>query len=364
MPQAWSFWGILFNFVMFVVMARILWPNYIDPAISRCKNNKYLLIIWFFFCILSFWGPDYFGYLLYYDAVRAGSILVPLESKYFDIIRLCDNYIIFRSIVWGGACIGVCILLRILRLNIRDFFLFFIIVFITKYSYARVFLVFSLCCLGLSIFLSYRKVFYKIIGICLLVFATGYHKSALFGVSLAFIALIIPPLNKRAIKIFYFSYPILVVIATYLIGYVINIESNDDLVLNSAKGYLGNEVKGSGVGILIEDVLTRLPFYLGVWVYIRLISKGKIESIPTKYVKFGTYSFLIVSIATLFFFDHGANTKVFYHRLLYYASLPISIFLGYCYSESLELQLNRTIIKIGLAGSIYTFIYTMYNALY
>ena len=223
MPQAWSFWGILFNFVMFVVMARILWPNYIDPAISRCKNNKYLLIIWFFFCILSFWGPDYFGYLLYYDAVRAGSILVPLESKYFDIIRLCDNYIIFRSIVWGGACIGVCILLRILRLNIRDFFLFFIIVFITKYSYARVFLVFSLCCLGLSIFLSYRKVFYKIIGICLLVFATGYHKSALFGVSLAFIALIIPPLNKRAIKIFYFSYPILVVIATYLIGYVINI---------------------------------------------------------------------------------------------------------------------------------------------
>lgn len=341
-------------------------PYYLIPNIDNKNRNVIIYALFFLFCIFPLYSPDTFAYYTYYLLIKQDNHFgIPIEQIYFDLISRIDSFIIFRLIVWGGACTCVWITLKSLKIKMGTFLLFFIGLFILKYSYARVFLSFALVFLGLAVFYKdKRTLISKITGISIIISASLFHKSAVLGVSVALVTIIIPTLNKNIVKFLLLLYPFLIILTEVLISnfFETGFDEND-LAQNTAQHYLKADTRELGIGKMIENILTRYSFYAAAYLYIVMVFKGNFKQLPLKIQKFATAGFLIVYLSSVFIFDLGYNTQVYYYRLLHFSIIPISVFLGYLFQCRYRFGFVKTTWKIGFVGCVYSFLYTLYNSL-
>lgn len=362
---AWSSIGVIINIIMYAVMMLLMIPYYFKPDTDNKSRNVIIFTIFFLFCLFPLYSPDTFAYYTYYLSIKEGNNFgVPLEQIYFDIISGTDSFLLFRLIVWGGACACVWITLKSLKIRVGAFLLFFIGLFILKYSYARAFLSFALVFLGMALFyMGKRTLMSKIIGLCIIISASIFHKSALFGVSIALLTILIPTLNKNIVKLLLVIYPLLIILAEILISNFFDIGFEEgDLAQNAAQYYLKADTRELGIGKMIENILTRYSFYAAAYLYIAMVFKGSFNQLPLKIRKFATAGFLIVYLSSIFIFNLGYNTQVYYYRLLHFSIIPISVFLGYLYQIRYRFGFVKTTWKIGFVGCLYSFLYTLYNS--
>lgn len=332
--------------------------------LSKWRTTLGVLLI-VLFSVFAFYDTDYFHYLIAFDDIHRGGS-THMEDIYIWIAKFVgNNYNLFRIVVWGGATFIMTRMVKKLRIPAGLYFLLLSCLFLTLFAYARVSLAMTIVFWGLGIVsnaITKHNITKYLIGILIILTAYFFHKSALFGIGVALIASLITKLNRKTVSIFILAYPILLVIVATLLADVLNYSGSESLVdIESAQGYLNHDNKESGIGAIIQKTLMYTPFYLSVFIYLKAIYSGRYNKwVPSMRI-FANANFLCVAIATLFAFNLGINTSVFYYRLLYFAFIPCTVFLVYCKLNRIS-KLTNTTILIGLLGTVYKLLYSCYLA--
>ena len=357
-----------FNVAIYAIMLMLLWPYY-NQYEYKTNNNAYIAIVLFsLFCMFSFWGTDYFHYMARFRWLSKGYIDRSIEEVYTDIAIRSSTYTIFRMIIWGGAIVFCIFIAKNLRISLGLFFLILIGGFITKFSYGRVTLAMSLIFMGVSLIVreNNSKFIYKVIGLVCLFLSFYFHKSAPFGIIMAFLSLFLANImTRKFMNIFLIVYPFLLIILNIIVIHILSINQGVDnaININAAQSYLTAKNGTSlGIGAILGNILTWGGYYLTAFVYLKSIYSYQYNEMTVPMKVFGTAAFLIVSTATLFAFDLGANTYVYFYRFLFFAMIPCTVFLCYCIIYELFPRLVKNTVKVCIIGTSYQLLYSLYLA--
>lgn len=339
------------------------------PYVVASSNKMKTTLIMYLFVLFSFWGADWFHYLEYYPTLLRGN-KGSMEDVYFWIAQnLSFDYLSFRFVVWGGS---LCLLLHMFkRLSIPSHLaiFFFTTIYIIWFAYARATLAMVLIFCG-SVFL-YKP--YKnrrlsvIVGFLIIGSAAFFHKSALFGIFAAILAIFVNKFHKKTLLLLALCFPIFVYIAESYLGDFLNAEiSRDDggVAAGMAVGqqYLNSETVVKGPGYLLQAFLERFPHYMLVFISFKFIGSKSYEVAPQDIKFFIRLQFFIVLLSSLFMFNLGANTATIYGRFIRFAVIPSCVILTYFYSIRYKFKYTQITYYLAFIGTIYAVVYSMYNA--
>lgn len=321
-----------------------------------------LLIV---FSLISWWSPDFFSYEMIFINLRGWKkyhSLTHFEDFYIFLCMLVPSYTVFRLIVWGSATVLFCATARRLKLPVGLCLFFLIAAFITKFSYTRVALAYSVLFLGMSFIYrpTSNKIISSIAAIILLIISTFLHKSDIFIVLVLIGILFLPTIKKKSIVPLLIIYPLLSIIMATLLNSIMSSSIADEKAMNQANMYLNEENTSLGLGMIIDVIFNRGAIYVAAFTYLKLIWNHKLQLLnrPTRMI--GTAMFYIIAVATIFMFDVGGNTYIFYYRFLNYSVFPIIYFLASLYRQGIYRKQVRLAFILGLIGSIYTMTYSCY----
>lgn len=360
---------VLFNvcLVLFIycLMDKALKPPFIVPV----GNRNLTIILMFIFVLFSFWGADWFHYYSEFGNLRRGG-RTNLEDVYVWIAQnLSPNYLLFRLVVWGSS---LCLLLHMFKrlsipTNLAIFF--FGSIYIIWFSYARVTAAMVLVYYGLTVlYKPYKsKLFSLLLGISAIGCAFYFHKSALFGIVAALLAILLDKFEKRTFIILLLCYPILLYFSqSYLSGFLMVDVGNADgafgASMASGQRYLEADLKKSGLGSIIFGFLEKTPHFLLAFLSFKFIRSNFFNSAPKDIKVFLRLQFFIVLLSSLFMFDLGANTETIFIRFLRFSVIPSCIILTYFYSIQYKFKYTKLVYYVALSSTIYSLLYTMHIA--
>lgn len=362
---------IFFNLLLWGILNILTKYGFLTGYLTKKRINTIVILI-LIFCLFSFWGQDWFGYLRYFEMIKSGEDILSLEYPYKWIIEyISPNYLIFRFIIWGSALFLFYETLKKLKLNIPVAFYFFTSIYLIWFSYARATLAMSMIFYGLAVLHSYeRRVFWTIIkgwGFILLSFF--FHKSSFFCIIVVAVVelVLMLRLNRKEVLYIIFAFvPIFIYILSYFLKSSVLFLMNDETsvfnnYMNSGSSYLlSEENKRIGIGAFISVFLERLPYFLIAYFCVNSIVK-KVK-LSKQLEPFIWVLILLVLEASLFAFDLGMNTNVLYGRLMRYTQIPACIVLTYFYSNNIYVKYICKIYKIAILGTLYCLLYIFYNA--
>lgn len=378
----WEFVGskqtpllVFLNIIVVFLLYRTLRPVLANNYYVRETKYKYIWLVILVFCIFSFWGTDWYGYLLYYERVKSGwSENVPMEDFYIWLMDVLPSYLLFRIIVWGAAIV----LLRrtLINVNIRqDLFLFFFSsISLIWFAYARASLAMAIMYCGASYLYASnlnigKRTIYTIIGVSLIVASFFFHKSAIIGIGALALAIVLHKLSSRngiILLLCLFPFAILLVQSVFSDLFASVVEDEGNILneyANAGSSYLESAMYQQGWGIKVQHLLEWLPsYYLS---YVCLKAMYSESQYITKDMKLMMYTLCaMVFVASIFYFDIGYNTRTVFVRMMRYTQIPLCICLAYLYQNDLYVKDLKKIIKIAILGSFYALIYMMYNTFF
>lgn len=363
---------VFLNLLLVFILYRYTRPAFISGYLSSVRI-KVAISLCFVFCLFSFWGADWFGYLSYFQWAKSGFIeQVPMESFYLWLIdEVCTNYMQFRVIVWGLALGLFIFTIKRLRLNIGIALFFFCSIYLIYFSYARASLAMSLIFAGYSLLWEHNgKIVlrHSVIGFLLIGLSFFCHKSAVLGIAAVAMALVVKKWGRNGVILVLLSFPLLVLAMQFFLQDMFTtIVSDEESTLGQYAQAGANYMEGksgfSGIGTFIQkNIFERLPYYI-----LALCCYKEIKSPSAKYAppikSMMVLLFVLVITALIFAFDLGVNTKTIFSRYLRYAQIPACIVLTYMYSNGIQPRLIRWAYTIGIIGCFYTLIYSMYNVM-
>lgn len=334
---------------------------------------KVTVLLSFLFCLFSFWGADWFGYLSYFKWAKSGGIEhVPMESFYLWLVdKVCTDYLQFRMIVWGLALILFIFTLRRLRLNLGLALFFFCSIYLIYFSYARASLAMSLLFAGYSLLWEHnRKVALKnkLIGLSLIGLSFFCHKSSALGIAAVVGAIIVKKWGRNGVIIVLLAFPLLVFAMQFFLQDLFGtIVSDEDSTLGQyaqvGANYMDKQSGFSGIGTFIQkNILEHCTYYILALCCYKEIKTPSVEyGVPIKSMM--VLLFVLVITALIFAFDLGVNTKTIFGRYLRYAHIPACIVLTYMYSNGIQPRLIRWAYTMGIIGCFYSLIYMIYNVI-
>lgn len=347
----------------------------LKPALYANNNSvvrvEWWTVLWILiFCVFSFWGADWFGYLNYFVEIkRIGPEHVPMESVYLWLMDILPHYLLFRLVVWGVAIVLLSVLIRQYDVNRRIFFFFFCTISIIWFAYARATVAMMAMFCGLSLLYSdwKRPMLVKLIGLLLIGASYFLHKSSLLGVFAIVVALILDKLIKRNgyFWILFFFVTLLVFISYFFEDFFQSLVSDEDSLLNEYASSGASHLYGSsgfarGWGTRLRGIFERLPLYLIAFGCIKSISSN---NRPPKSIRLVMLSFCaIVLISSIFALNSNLNTYLLFSRLLRFGQVPFCICLTYFYQNGNYPKLVRLAYSIAIFGSFYSVTYAMYDA--
>lgn len=357
------------NIVVITTLFLFLRPVMIYPYRVSIGKFRFCLLLNFAFCLFSFWGLDWFGYLRTYENVKIGNNTNLEEIYIFIIENFCHDYLFFRTIVWGVALIFLFDTIRRLSISNHLFLFIFSISYLIYFSYARVSLAMAVMFYGLSLF--YRP--YKNIRVFsfLLAGASIYaslylHKSALFGVAILIISLLTMRINrKRLLFLIVILFPVLINLGRDYLVEIMEMEVSDEYgfgnVIYAGQRYFLHEGNVAGLGKKVSVFMESLPYFLIAYLSVRFNLSKRYKLVPKDIKVFIRVFFLLVISSLVFLFDLGYNTDVVYIRFLRYNLIPASIVLTFFYQERYMPKLTRSIMLLLGANVAYSLLYTFYN---
>lgn len=317
------------------------------------------------FCIYAFYDSDYFHYKAVLKAIINGNS-THVEEFYKVLSKWTgDNYSLFRLLIWGPALLLFYSTIKRLKLPIALSLLIFSSLFITLFAYGRVALAISVIFYGLSLIVSplkSSKILSIIIGIVLLACSYFLHKSSIFGILIVVISMIPYTLKRNQIRIFLISYPFLITLAALLLNNLSTLGLNSILDVETTQYYLNTNASKSGLGRLIQSILTYSPYYLGCYITLLNVWNKSYRNWPRSIKAFSHSGILITVISTLFAFDLNANTSIIYYRFLYFGMIPFSIILTFLWQKKVNVKLTKLALIVGTIGTVYKLIYSYYVA--
>lgn len=360
---------ILADIFAYLIIIALLWRT--QKIGNSCYNNKrryYISVILFFFiCIYAYFDTDYFHYRDIVHTIAYGYNRSNIEDIYIEIVQLVDaNYFLFRLLIWGTAIILSLWLAKVSRLYLPLFLFIFVGLFVSKFAYARVSLAMALAFSAIPLlFREERTSLIKVIlGICLLSSSVIFHKTAFFAILIILVASLTINMGKKKLNLYLLLFPVFILLVDNIVlPYIFSDgESlNKYIDIESAQGYMkASKISGRGIGIIIANILERTPYYLVVLLYVKLIYRKQLNQFPIHIKMFANVTFYIVTISTIFLFITSVNTSILYYRFLYFSIIPGAAFLTYCIQNKISYKFARSIVLIGVLGSVYLFAYRFY----
>lgn len=333
--------GPLIDIIIWVVLVFLTYPL-LKTSSMRKKYSTFLpLVFIILFLLYAFYGGDYFRYDQKLEEMQTSlrelqdiTYQEHMEPVYWFIGSLVNyNYFLFRAVIFVGA-FGLCILsMKLEKISIPAFLLFFVIAGLVSFSVSRLCLAISIALLGYSFFLKkdeskYKYIIFKIVGISLFVVSFFFHKSIIFLLAILILSLL--PLKKQLLKAIMVAAPIAAFIfGGFLVNYLFSIGGGDSMInFNSAQSYATTE-RSYGIGSSMVMLFSYVYYYTVQFFSIRFIGTSEYEEAPI-FIKCLTRSvFWIVLVSTLFLFIPGIERIMFYNRFLNFTQIMAIPVLAY-----------------------------------
>lgn len=356
---------VLISILIYFAACALLFPARYK-SISKKRVFAGILFI-FLFSVFAYYDTDYFHYLDEFKSLLRG-FDTSLEEVYYFIARIShQNYDLFRIIIWGTAFLLYLITVKHYGLPLDRTLCLFTGICLTIFAYARVSLAMSIIFLSLSL-ITVRKTRFQILsvllGIILLIGSFYFHKSAFFGIVIVILACLFRNLNRGKIILGIMSLPIiltgLTIVLSNLSFGLMDYGEDMEQSIDTAQYYLSSDADSVGIGRMVLNFLRYSPFYLSLIIYVRNVWNKKIELWDTSIRILGCTLFFIVVLSSLLLFDIGFNTSIMFYRFLYFAIIPMSLFLSYCWGKNVDTKLVKLAFYIGWTGILYQLSYSLY----
>ena len=298
---------------------------------KRSKDVTWLFIVCFtlyaiFYCI----NDDYFQYRNWLDGVDYS--FWTKEQFYVYVILFCRRlsfdypYEVFRLIVWGGAVCIAYFTFRMYRgLLLPGLALLLLFVFYSgTFCYGRASLAMAVYFLGIALYLNYKGVLLRSIGVVLAISSYYLHHEMIVGVALL-PCLFIPLERKEQTLLSVLGLIIAIIALSYLssnVEYLDSIFDNDDLSTR-IENY---DEKGQGA-FRLSTLMKYLNFFYPFYLITKYFWKKKVSHSFIGIYRI-MYGILMVSVAFMVVF--GARS-VFGYRIMYIAMIPLTLLIGYGY---------------------------------
>ena len=331
----------------------------------KVNNQKYwfAVFLFFLFCLFPAWGGDYFHYREAFRVLKNG-YFSHMEEVYIYIVKnIANTYFEFRLIVWGGAAYLLLKTFKNLSLDSKIALCVFCLLFMPRFSYARVSLAMVLGFFGASIILKRFNFWRLITGLVLIGVSFFFHKTAAFGIGVILLSFLLNRfLNKKVIILLIALIPVMIIIMENALTSFVDLDLADLEGLNIANGqrYLGDEIEQTGLGTRISEYLMRLSYYSILVEYVLFHIKGLYKGLPSSMKVFSTSSFLIILFASLFIFDLGFSTGLIYNRFMYFAMIPSGCFIAFCVKEKYFPKWTKFVLLTGIVSCSYALVYSFY----
>ena len=213
----------------------------------KSNNRALILILILLFCIYNKTEGDYFHYKELLNEINSTEYPEShLEAPYIILIKIIgNNYLLFRTIVWGSALSIIWILLKSNNIDNDWGWLCFVIFALIAFAYVRASIGISLYYLGYFTILRYG-IKNIIVGLLLIIFSLVFHKSI---VLLLVIGCVIPffRLKLKTIVFLTLAFPLFLSLIYNLIGDFLIALGRADAIK-----YMNNENTGYGIGMNIQ----------------------------------------------------------------------------------------------------------------
>ena len=362
---------VFLDLLMLILAYLVMKPAIVSPYVVNGSRRTLGIIICFLFCLFSFWGADWYGYIAEIAVIKEfGASNSNMERFYIWLIEnVSDNYLVFRTIVWGSALFLFLLTLRRLQIRFDLALLLFSTVWIIWFSYARVSLSMSILFFGSSLLYKpscRHKLLSYALGIAAIVCAFFLHKSSVFGISVVVLAILSQNKPKNISTVLLIAFPVFVLLAGYFINNLslldIGDESDLSFYLEAGAKHLRKRGGGGGIGTFIQKLLERIPYYILAFYALKSMRSSSYYEMPKEIQLFVRILIYVVLFASVFAFNFGPNTRVLYSRFLRFAAIPAVIVLSYMLEHGMFNGWPRRIYHFALAGSFYSVLYMMYNA--
>lgn len=363
------FEGVLVDIALLVVISLLLLPAFLRGNHKTSNPRIYIAILLaILFCVYAFWAGDYLHAMERYSQLQAGYDWHFEDVYIFIAHNFGVSYHTFRLIIWGTTMLLITLTYN--RLNVRwDLTLFFCFTFYLLYlSYARVSLAMAIMFYGYSLMVkpfNRVRLLSPIFGAAMVCCAVFFHRTALFGIAIIFLSYLFGILSGRwKIFILIALYPLIIIIVKFFLADLFIMEMDEDSLLDvdSAQIYMSSSERRDGWGMILQNYLYRIPFYVMIFVFIKMHFNKKYKYVPRDVYAFCIVAVLIIASASVFAFDMGFNTYVFYYRFLNYAMIPSAVFLSYTKSNHIEKETMKYTYLLGIVASSYIIIYRLYQA--
>lgn len=359
---------VFINIFLILILFLLSRPAYRNFKLSTARRCIVIIIV-LVFCLFSFWGKDWFGYLEYFEEIQQGYKVKAMEPIYNYVGECCSNYIMFRFLIWGSALFLFYKTITTLPINKDVALFFFCSIFLIWFSYARASLAMATMFYGYAKLATAEHRFGMrwLLGVILICISFFLHKSSIIAILALFISEVLRLFNKKHVIWFLlFLFPMGVYILTSRFTGIVDILVGDEgSMLNeyavSGNKYLESDIRNAGIGTYIQSFLETLPYYLLALMSIKALSRYR-QSIPHSIQLFMVVLVLLILIASLFAFDLGLNTSAVYVRMMRYLQIPSCVLLTYLHTHQYFPKLTHYTCIIYIASTLYSLVYVMYNS--
>lgn len=257
------------------------------------------------------------------------------EEIYLEIGKLTNrNYLLFRTIVWGGAFTLYCWTAK--RLQVPVFYATILLCcsYIILFTYARATLAMAVYFFGVSFLckpIKNKKLLSYIIGAVIIYASWTFHNSAIVMIVITIILLM--PLRKWSIALILIGIPFIATIAKeYFYEIMIIAEESESAVGERMSRYSHSE-GGSTISQTILNVFKYSSFYIPIIIStITIFTKNNIKKIPVHIIRLYKVAFGIIFMASILYL-FGASFYVMFYRVLFMAMIPVCLITTALYKE-------------------------------
>jgi len=296
-------------------------------AIRETFLSKIFLLLMFIMILTSFDNLDYFGYKDIVGQVR-GNNIPHMEPWYGYIAAFVNkNYLLFRTIVWGGAMFLCYYTAKNLNLPSGVFMVFLFVAFWIEFHYSRATAAMAVYFFGVSLVLNKDggiKLLKNILGIIILVVSLQFHKSMALMIPIALMMFI--PLNKKMLIWLLILTPVLVIVLRNSFMDLLVLETDNEqgnLIMNKFNAYSEREMVSSNWKGMLANVFNYARYYVLFYFITESLIKAKMQ-VP--YHLAGLYKIVLGIMLTchsLLFLS--SNSYTLYYRYLYMSMIPMSL---------------------------------------
>lgn len=355
------FLDIILMLLLFVTLRRALFK----PYTVRHSQYKFAVFLCLMFCLFSFWGSDWFHYIDVFEKLKKGQDS-HVENIYFFIASISPNYLFFRLIIWGSAIYLFLDIINRCSISKDLAFLFFCCMYLTTFSYARASLAMVMAFYGYSLLLKpYKNKHYStVLGIIAICCSFYFHKSSLFAVATVTLCMLIRRYPTKMILFILLMYPILIALVKYQLADVVSsdIDENESTLnsyMSSSQHYLVAKSKARGIAAYIMGKLETIPYYM-ISIISFFVLKNHRKSVPNDIKAFMLLDILLLIFSSIFMFDLGFMTGMFYGRFIKFMAMPSSIVFAYLYQSRLYPRSTKIAVYIAFLSTAYALSYSFY----